>query len=286
MAVFDQGYRVYQGALTPAAGRFLILARYALREAIKSRRTLVFLVLSGVVPLIAAIIVYLHHNVEALAILPIPIADIWPIDGIFFLRLLQVQGIAAFMLFLSAGSTLISSDLRDNALPLYLARPLSRGEYVLGKLTVLLVLGSAVTWVPLLLLFALQSSLQGFSWAVEHIRWGVALLIGSWALLIVLGLVGLAISAALRAKAAAEAAFAGFFLLTPLLGKVIDETLRTDWGVVLNFVAVFESIWRSLLGVNASNHLSAVTAWSVVVSLGLLSAWVLRRRIRAYEVVG
>ncbi|MBZ0113614.1 MAG: ABC transporter permease subunit [Thermoanaerobaculia bacterium] len=286
MAVFDQGYRVYRGALTPAAGRFLILARYALRVAVKSRRTLVFLVLSGMVPLIAAIIIYLHHNAEAIAILRIPIAEILPIDGKFFLWLLRGQGIAAFMVFLSAGSTLISADLRDNALPLYLSRPISRGEYVLGKLVVLLILGSAVTWVPLLLLFSLQTSLQGFSWAFDHLRWGVGLFVGSWVLMILLGLVGLAISAALRAKAAAEAVFAGFFLLTPLLGKVIDETLRTDWGVLLNFVAVLDSIWLGLFGLKASSDVSAMTAWCVVIAFGLMAAWVLHRRIRAYEVVG
>ena len=61
-------------------------------------------------------------------------------------------------LFLAAfiGPGQISPDLANNALSLYLARPFSRVEYVLGKMSVLLILMSVMTWVPGLLLFGLQ----------------------------------------------------------------------------------------------------------------------------------
>ena len=47
------------------------------------------------------------------------------------------------------------------ALPLYLARPFCRTEYILGKIAVLVILLSAITWVPGLLLFLLQAYLGG-----------------------------------------------------------------------------------------------------------------------------
>ncbi len=63
-----------------------------------------------------------------------------------------------------AGPPLISSDLVNRGLPLYFARPLGRKEYVLGKLSVLVILLSPVTWIPQLLIFGLHlldASLQG-----------------------------------------------------------------------------------------------------------------------------
>src|SRR5258707_13066390 len=51
------------------------------------------------------------------------------------------------------GPPLVSRDLRNNALPLYLCRPFTRTEDVLGKMSVLLILLSAITWIPQLLLF-------------------------------------------------------------------------------------------------------------------------------------
>ena len=69
-------------------------------------------------------------------------------------------------LFLAAfiGPGQVSPDLANNALSLYLARPFSRVEYVLGKMSVLLMLMSLMTWVPGLLLFALEGYLEGWQW--------------------------------------------------------------------------------------------------------------------------
>ena len=286
MAVYDQGFRVYNGPLTAARGRFLVLAEYALRDILVSRRTLVFLISSGLVPLLAAILIYLHHNADAIALIRIPVDELLPINGTFFLRLMQVQSIALFLVFQSAGSTLISADVRDNALPLYLGRPLSRAEYVLGKLTALLVLGSLVTWLPTMVLFVFQSSLEGFGWFFENLRWAVGIFIGDWILLLLFGLVCLAVSAALRAKAAAEVAFAGFFILPMVFGKIIDETLNTDFGIFLHFWELLESTWRGLMGLQASRHIAASPALLTLLVICALAVWVLKRRIQAYEVVG
>ena len=52
---------------------------------------------------------------------------------------LSVQGVFAFLLTAYAGPGLISPDLSNNALPLYLCRPISRTEYVLSKMAVLFI---------------------------------------------------------------------------------------------------------------------------------------------------
>ena len=77
---------------------------------------------------------------------------------------MSLQNGFAFFVTLLVGPPLVSRDLRNNALPLYLCRPFSRTEYVLGKMSVLLILLSAMTWVPQLLLFPFQSYLEGAQW--------------------------------------------------------------------------------------------------------------------------
>src|SRR6185436_698832 len=51
---------------------------------------------------------------------------------------------------------LIANDRRANALQIYLSKPLTRAEYVFGKLAILMAFLLLVTWVPaiVLLLFA------------------------------------------------------------------------------------------------------------------------------------
>ena len=56
-----------------------------------------------------------------------------------------IQSTLAFFIAAFAGPGLISPDLTNGALPLYLSRPFSRAEYTLGKFSVLALLISAIT---------------------------------------------------------------------------------------------------------------------------------------------
>ena len=62
----------------------------------------------------------------------------------------------------------ICNDLDNNALPLYLVRPFSRVDYILGKFSVLAILLSGVTWVPALLLYGLQVYYAPEGWNDAH----------------------------------------------------------------------------------------------------------------------
>ena len=97
----------------------------------------------------------MEHNLSALKMLQI--RDLVEINARFFLNFLGWQSMMAFFLAAFVGPGQVSPDLANNALPLYLARPFSRAEYVLGKMSVLLILMSVMTWIPGLLLFVLQA---------------------------------------------------------------------------------------------------------------------------------
>jgi len=284
-ALRDRGFHAYEGERTAVWTRFLVITRYALEDLLGTRRIIAGLVVSVIGPLVAAVLIYLHHNAEALNITQLPLDRLIPINGGFFLWVLKGQAFVAFFLTLAAGATLISSDMRDNALPLYLGRPLSRFEYVLGKLAVLLVLGSIPTWVLGLTLYGLQVSLTGTSWLGENLVIGMGMFLGSWVLILILGLVCLAISALMRAKAAAEVTFGSFFIALLLTGLAIDGFLGTSWGAQLNLPLVLDAVWRPMFGLAPSPHLTVVQAWTSVFAMIGLSVLILWRRVKAYEVI-
>ncbi len=151
MAVYDRNFGIYQGVRTPTWSRFLILPRYAYQEVFQSRLFVAFLGFCCLMPFAGLLIIYLHHNLAALSFINLPLdrlQEVLPINAAFFRRGLGFQGFLCFVLALIVGPALISPDLRNNGLPLYLSRPFSRTEYVLGKLAVLALLMSAITWVP------------------------------------------------------------------------------------------------------------------------------------------
>ena len=263
-----------------------MLTRYALRDAFAQKKTIALLVFAAIPTLIAATIIYLHHNIEAINILEIRVDELIAIDGQFFFYLLRAQVLMAFLLTVVAGPRMLVADLRDNALPLYLSRPLSRFDYVLGKALALAGLGSLVTWVPALVLVGLQVSLAGFGWLREHWWLPGGLFVASWAAIALFTLICLAVASVVRRKAAAEGAVVAFFFVFPLVGTIINETLDVAWGMYLRIPDLIFSVWTPLLQLEPVPARPAPLAAVVGLLVFVAGAvFVLERRVRAWEVV-
>ncbi len=84
MAVYEQTYKRYAGSLTPEWSRFFIIPRHAYRGVFKSKLFTAFFVICFIPLLVEAILIYLHHNVNALGILRVNVRELIPIDASFF----------------------------------------------------------------------------------------------------------------------------------------------------------------------------------------------------------
>ncbi len=56
---------------------------------------------------------------------------------------------------------MIANDRRANALQIYLSKPLTRGEYIFGKLAILMAFLLFITWIPGVLLLVIQIVFAG-----------------------------------------------------------------------------------------------------------------------------
>jgi len=284
MSVFRNTYRPYTGDLTPTWSRFLILPRYAWQRVFSSKLLTAFFVACFLWPLGAAVIIYLHHNLRALDFLNLSALQLVLINTEFFLVVLTAQGTFAFLLTVFVGPGLISADLANNGLPLYLCRPFSRAEYVLGKMSVLAGLLSLVTWIPCLLLFLLQWSLARAEWFSEYWRIGPAILLGSWIWILVISLLSLALSAWVKWKLAAGALLMGVFFVTAGFGEAINSIFETDLGYVINIGELIKTVWAWLFGVPLQAKVPITSAWSALLGICAGCISLLARRVRAYEV--
>ncbi|MDQ2937123.1 MAG: hypothetical protein M3R67_06410 [Acidobacteriota bacterium] len=303
MAVYEHTYKPYLGKLTPEWSRFLIIPRHAFRDVFKSKLFTAFFVICFAPLLIEAILIYLHHNVNALAILKVNVRELIPIDASFFQTFVNLQGGLAFFVTLLVGPPLVARDLRNNALPLYLCRPFSRTEYVLGKMSVLLILLSAITWVPQLLLFCFQAYLEGAKWFVDNLWLVSAIFIGSVVWILLLALLSQVVSALVKWRVIASAALLGIFFIPSVFGEVINNLFLTRWGNIISLGALMKNVTAGLFGtfIQASGH---ITDWDgrvgreiIVNEPPLWASWfalflicaiclaLLSRKVKAYEVV-
>ncbi len=285
MAVYKRSYSTYSGTLTDPRTRFLVLPRYSYERLFQSRFLTGFLVACFFFPMACAGYIYLVNNASIFAGLGVPAPSFLKIDSGFFRFLMNFQGALAYILTALIGPTLIAPDLANNALPTYFSRPFSRTEYVVGKVSVLFILLSIITWVPGVLLFLLQVSQAGANWLGEN--WFIlrALILGQFAWILLLSLLSAALSAWVKWKVVAGALILGVFGIGAGLATLINTILRTDYGSMLDLFRIMYTIWSDQLNIDAQTGLEPFEAWLGFIAVCVVCVMMLERKIRPKEIV-
>ena len=290
MAVHKRSYHGYSGPITPAWPRFLILYRQGARGLFRSRFLTIFLVACFFPPLILTLLAYLNHNTTLLLFLRQRKGTIFTVDGQFFLIFLQIQGAFAYVLTAFLGPGLVAPDLANGALPLYLCRPFSRAEYILGKMSVLFVALSEITWIPGLILFGVEASLDGGQWLRDNLWMAGSIVLGSVAWILILSLIALAMSAWVRWRLAAGALILGVFFVTAGMHFAIKVILRSDYGALVDPAALIVMVYKDLLRVAIDAGATQIgpsieDAWMALAALCAMCLALLARKVRAVEIV-
>lgn len=285
MAVYKRGYVRYQGEIKGRRQRFLVLPRYAFRRMFRQRLTILVLLVSLIYPLLCTAFIYLVNSTDLLKQFGIPVQELFAIDSRFFMYFFNVQSVFAVFLAALTGPGLISPDLTNNALPLYFSRPLSRADYVVGRLIAPVTLLSLITWIPGLLLFLLQVAVTGGAWGIDNLRIGIGMFVGFWLWICFCSLVALVSSAYVKMRAIAGGLVLGFFFILSGVSAMINGVFRDTWGSLLNPSWITQQLCHVMIGMDAHFGPGVVASLLALLGFFLLLLFVLERRLRPVEVV-
>jgi len=286
VAVYDRRYRGYDGPITPLKSRWMVLPRFAWAQVFKSRLFAGFFTICFAWPIAATLWIYMHHNLAALANVGLDGITLAPVNAAFFAAFMGTQCFFfGGLLALIVGPGLVSPDLANGALPLYLSRPISRTAYAVGKTTTLAVLISLITWVPGLFLFFLQSWLEGWAWFAANARIAVAIVVGAGIWIVTISLLALAASAVARRKVIAQTFLLGVIIFGTIAGQAVNQMFQTKLGFVFALPELMHTIWEGLFQVPLAAQLPTSVAWVALIAICAASVAVLARKLRAFEVV-
>ena len=285
MPIHTQDYRHWEGVLKPRNyTRWWIIAKAELK--LLAQRKIVRLIVA-IPPLIYifvhAILIYIINQVPD-ATLP------FDVNAEFFQKFLfRLVPIPSAMLIaliaIFGGSGLIATDLKNNALSLYLSKPISWIDYLIGKFAVIGILLGCLTLIPGLLLFLEHLLLTDTTFIKEN--YWVPLSIIAYSVLITLsaGLLMLLFSSLTSNPRYATIGFCAVWFGLPVIYEVLRVITRTSRMAIVSIWANYDILGSALF--NASHEHVVHWAWSLLILLALmvLCLFVLHRRIRAVEIV-
>jgi ABC-2 type transport system permease protein len=280
LPIYDQTYRRYEARQPLRRLRFWPITREALRLVLARRWFLALLVAAWVPFVVQVIRIYVVTRFpEASRILPV--------DGRLFGELLSWQ--ASFTMFIAifGGAGLVANDLRTGAILVYLSRPLTRRDYVVGKLGVLLILNLGVTLAPALALYAVALALAPELFWKWELAWiGPAVVAQSLAIALVMGLVTLAVSALSRSARVAGLGFFGLLIGLEVARGILYAAYRRPETALLSLQADLRSLGIALFGLS-ERAVTMPWAWPVAVLAVVCASCllILRSRVRAVEIV-
>lgn len=285
MALRNRGWIAWTGSMTPVSRRFLVLTRYSLREAFDSRVFLAFYILCLIPSLAALLAIYLSHNTQFLQ--QFSGMEQWfaKVPDWIFLHLFGWQAMPAFLVAVIAAPPLISADVSNNALGIILAHPIDRREYVLGKAAVVFVLLSPITWIPGLLAFGLQAVLAGWPWTVENLRIPAAFFVGHILWILVITMLCLAVSAWIRLAAFSRGVLLAIFIISAVVGRLINAVTRSSIGDLFHLPRAIESIVMRFFDADPPSTLPWPASWLTLALVVLGALWILNLKLRAVQEV-
>jgi ABC-2 type transport system permease protein len=285
VAVYKRTYKGYAGPLTHPATRFLVLQRYAFRAVFKSRMLLMAYMACFIPCILVICVLYLNQNATVLALIQQK-AGFIKVNGSFFLNFLAFQSVLAGVLTAFIAPSLISPDLTNGALGMYMSRPFSKAEYVLGKGAVIAFLTGAITMLPAMLMFFVQSSLLGWNWMMNNFYLANGTFFSCAILIAVLTLLGLAMSAMVRWRIVAGALILAVFAIGKGFAAMIDSIMRTHNGDYIDIQILLTKVSTNLFQVPAPivDEIPIVGAWIALLAICGFLLWILNRKLRVCEV--
>src|SRR5688572_21669980 len=247
-------------------------------ERLRERKFLGLLLVAWLPFIVRAVQMYLAANIPQAAVLAPTAAT--------FREFIDQQSIFVFFITIYVGSGLIANDRRANALQIYLSKPLTRVEYVAGKLATLVMLLAAVTLLPGLLLLLMQVLFAGnFTFLRANLFLFPAITLFSAILILLSAFAMLALSSLSKSRRFVAMMYAGLIFFTAAMYQALSGiTTSRAWAVIspedtLDVVAAV--IFRS-------PGTPSVPMWAALLTIGVIiaiSVWILERRVRGVEVV-
>ncbi len=256
----------------------MVIARAGLRTMLAKRMFLGLLLVSWFPFFVRAVQIYAATN--------LPQARFLALTAETFRQFLDQQSIFVFFVTVYVGAGLIANDRRANALQIYLSKPLTRAEYVFGKLAILVTFLLFVTWLPAIVLLLVQIAFAGdFTFLRTNLFLFPAITVFCAIEVITIGTAMLALSSLTKSTRYVGILYAAVIFFTSAIYGVLYLVTRSSSLSWISLSADLEQVGNVIFRLPLKYDTPWPVSLLVIAIVVILSGVTLERRVRGIEVV-
>ena len=277
MPIHDQGYRRYGGGKARGRG-WTVIATAGIRTVLAKKSFIALMLMAWFPFIVRAVQIYAAANLPQAAFLK-PTAET-------FRQFLDQQSIFVFFVSVYVGAGLIANDRRANALQIYLSKPLTRTEYVFGKLAILMTFLLAVTWAPAMVLLLVQIAFAGnFTFFQNNLFLFPAITVFAALQVITVSSTMLALSSLSKSARYVAILYAMVLFFSSAIYGVLYAVTRSSSLSWISLPTDLEQVGDVIFRLPQKYDTPWPVALLVLVAVVVLSGLILERRVRGVEVV-
>ncbi len=250
MPVYQRTYRAFDGQVLQGF-RWWVMVKQELRVLASSRMFVSLLVIAVIHLSFRVFQITLYDMMSTAQQSPILLTlrnmEMMRVSERTFFDFLRIQSPLVFIVTLYAGSGMICNDFRDNLIEIYFSKPLTRLDYIAGKIIPLVLIGTLLTAVPGIFLVILHNLLAPGIETLRDTYWIPFSIIAFSACIVLPCTLGVLASSALFSsqRYAGIAVFAVLFG-SSVLGRTLAGPIRNPNFAVLSLPAAVNRIGETL----------------------------------------
>lgn len=284
----EKGYTHWDGRLVQRRFPWWPITRSGIRLAFKKKAFRFFFAAGFLPAFIALSLLYVSERLEDFKALIRSNQNLIKIEPRFFENFLTnpafLMLIIIILVFAAAG--LIADDLKHNSLQLYFCRPLSKKDYLLGKMSVVGFFIMALTALPWLLLIVFKLIFAGkLAFLREFPILPLSILAYAALLSVFFAFYFLLLSASSRNSRYVAILVFTTYIFSDVLSGILTEIFRTPYMSLFSIRANIQQAGACLFGGKLPHAVPPAWSFAVLAAICLLSLVVLDRKIRGVQVI-
>jgi ABC-type transport system involved in multi-copper enzyme maturation permease subunit len=288
MTIKEKGYSHWEGELVEKKFPWWPITRFGIHSTFRKKFFKIFFFGSLMPAVVFLVGIYISERLEDFRFMIQQQENFLTVDPGYFKSYFTGDFLLFMMVMILVfcGAGLISDDLKHNSLQLYFSRPLKKGQYFLGKASVVFFFLFMVTLVPGLVFFIMKLIFSGSLKFFASYPWLPLSIIGySFLVTLFFALYTLFLSSLSKNRRYVAILIFAVYFFSDIIFNIFYGIFRNQYFALISLKANLKQIGAFLFNQKLPYSIPWIYSFLIIFSISLLAAVYLRKKVKEVTII-